>query len=101
MNVFAGLDRIFVGVFGDEAMYTPTAGTPRALKVIFEEAGETLVSDGEVEVISRIPYADFSQADVERAVEGDRLTVRGKTYTFVGDAIPDGRGMVRWMLERV
>lgn len=99
MSVFDDIDSIFVGAFGEPANYTPLSGGTTVVSAIIEEAGATLVSTGEVDVVSRSPFADFREADISNGSEGDLLSARGKVWAFVGDSLPDGRGMVRWMLE--
>lgn len=99
MSVFDGMDAIFAETFGDAGVYTPMIGASLTVYPILEEAGETLISSGEVDVVSRTPYADFRESQMFAALEDEVLVARGKTWKLIGGPIPDGRGMVRWMLE--
>lgn len=98
MNLTADLD-IYFADFGAAASYTPSGGQAAALKVIFDNAHQTLdMLGGGVGFESAGPQALCKTSDVSTAKHGDTIVVSSKTY-YVTGVEPDGIGLTKLLLS--
>src|SRR5262245_13852016 len=86
-------------VFGEPVIYTPATGSPFTIHAIFDEAFVPVELIGESDVISVRPVlgirlADFPVGYDPQTAQGDRYTVRGRTYV-VKAGKPDSHGGAR------
>lgn len=74
-----------MGVFGEPAVYTPLAGTPLAVDVVFDEAYLPVDALSDPGVTSVRPVAGVRMAQMPMGynpadAQGDTIVIRGKRY---------------------
>ncbi|GAB4245689.1 MAG: hypothetical protein OHK0028_23640 [Deltaproteobacteria bacterium] len=90
----------FNGTFDEEGVFTPFVGSPRSIRVIFDneyQAAQFAQADAAIE--SSGPRATCREGDVPGVAHGDTLQVRGLTYS-VAEVHPDGAGLVVLILSK-
>ena len=91
---------LFDGTFDEEGIFSPSGGSPRPIRVIFDneyQAAQFAQADAEFE--SSGPRATCRESEVAEVAHGDTLTLRGTTYT-VTEVHPDGTGLMVLILSR-
>jgi hypothetical protein len=90
---------LFDPVVAQDAVHTPQGGAASNIKVIFNNAHQTIeMLGGGVGVESTNPSALCKTSDVSATKHGDTLAISGKTYYIIG-VQPDGAGITRLILS--
>ena len=90
---------IFFTDFAADAIYTPSGGTAKTIKVVFESEYLSVQVVGDVGVESASPAAYCKSADIIGVQHGDTLVIEGTTY-YVTEIHPDGTGMTLLILSK-
>lgn len=86
-------NRVVRDTFGEAVTYLPAAGGSVAIVAPFSEEYEQVASDGQATVVSQRPNLLVRLADLPAPpAEGDRFTVRGRTYAVEQEPHLDGTG---------
>lgn len=84
---------------GEPATYVPVGGEPYGLRGIFDPFYQAVEPDTGAIVISRQPTIYVKEADLKsKPQNGDKITVRGKTYRIVEPDV-DGQGGYHFRLH--
>lgn len=85
----AGMNAQCLATFGEEAVYTPAAGSPVTIRGIFDEDHVELDMTTGAAVTSSSPVLSIRASDLVAAPKrGDSVLVRGRTFAVV-DWRPD------------
>ena len=90
-------------VFGEESppLYTPTAGAPYPIPLVFEALTERVDPDTGAVVLSHQPEIGVRMSQMQSTpVRGDRVTIRGVLYQVIEPTF-DGQGTATLRLHRV
>ena len=93
------IDALFDPILTVDAIYTPSGGTAKTIKVVFESEYLSVQVVGDVGVESASPAAYCKSADIIGVQHGDTLAISGTTYNIIGIQ-PDGTGMTTLILSK-
>jgi hypothetical protein len=89
-----------IATFGEPITYTPAGGSPIAISGVFDPAyTHVTLNDSGIPFTSILPVLGIRMLVLPQAPEQDDLvTARGLNY-IVRDALPDGRGHYKLLLN--
>lgn len=90
---------IFFTDFAVDATYTPSGGTAKGIKVVFDNEYAVVSLAGDVAIESVSPAAHCKDSDIIGAKHGDTLVINSVTYYVIGIQ-PDGTGITILILSR-
>ena len=97
------LAAIFFTDWSREATYTPSGGTAKTIKVIFDCSYLAVDPDTQTKIMSTEPMLLAQAADLpdaENITQDDRFVIDGKNFRPV-EPRPDGQGLIEIILEAV
>lgn len=99
-NLTENLARAEIATFGEDAMYTPKAGSAFAVKVIFNNHSVDIDQDSGLAVLSDQPSVGVKNSDfLQEPKNGDKVVIRGENFV-VRNIDRDGESMTHLMLHK-
>jgi hypothetical protein len=99
MTIESAADRaVFLTDFGEAVTFTPSGGSKRAIKGIFDHEYTAVDAGGGVPFAMQQPRLTCRTADVPGVADGDIFVVNSVSYV-ARIIMPDGTGMTEIMLE--
>lgn len=100
-DLFDGMAAVFRDTFGEAVTWTRPGGPPVELQGVVYLPSLTVPGLSEIDLVTTDPSLHCAVADLPAGYDaGDAVVARGVAYIVKGPAMPDGFGMVRFLLKR-